>query len=261
MAKERVQKQKKKKWFNIVAPKLFNELSIGETPSFESESLKGKTVTTSLMNLTRDMKKQNVNVRLKIVEIRDNRALTELDFYEMIPSSIKRMVRRKKNRIDDSFVVLTKDKKKIRVKPMILTRLNTNQPVLSKIRLYTKAYLVSKISELTYGQFAEMIITDRLTRDMKRTLSKIYPVRICVMRAFKMELGEKVKVTALSPKEKALLEILKKEEKPKVEPKVENKSQAAEEKPENAGSEEKSKPKAVEKKEPDKKKDEKPKSK
>jgi small subunit ribosomal protein S3Ae len=202
---EKIIKQKKKKWFNLIAPKQFNEAVIGETPSFEAGSLIGKTINVSLMNITKNMKKQNINVRLKVTDIKDNKANTTLDVYAMNPSSIKRLVRRKKDRIDDSFVVFTKDDVKVRVKPMVLTKSNTNISVLSSIRRFTRAFLYDKIREMTYGEFVEIVVSDKLTRDMKKSLSKIYPTKIVVIRAFNKVYSENIKVDVISDKDKQLL--------------------------------------------------------
>ncbi|MFP4111403.1 MAG: hypothetical protein ACLFPQ_04200 [Candidatus Woesearchaeota archaeon] len=206
-------KQKKKRWFQIIAPKQFNEAKVGDTTAYEASSLVGKCVTTSLMNLTRDIKKQNYNVRLKVTGIKDNKAITEIDDYQMVPSSIKRMVRRRKDRVDDSFVILTKDNVKVRIKPMILTRSNTNQSVLSSLRKFMKAYLFNKIKDMTYGEFVNLTVNDGFFREIKSNIAKIYPIRTFTIRAFKKENDAKAKVYKLSENEKALLESVMKAKK------------------------------------------------
>ena len=63
-------KVKKKKWFEIVAPKLFDERVIGETTALEPDKLIGKPVLINLMALTNDPRKQNVSIKFNIESVK-----------------------------------------------------------------------------------------------------------------------------------------------------------------------------------------------
>ena len=115
-------KNKKKIWFEIIAPKTFKEVSLGNTLAYSLDEIKGRSIKVNLMKVTSNMKNQNVNVTFIINETRDNKGYTELVSYVFVPSSIKRLVRRGKSRVDDSFVCRTKDGKTIRVKSLMITR-------------------------------------------------------------------------------------------------------------------------------------------
>src|SRR3989339_814793 len=56
-------KVKRKKWINVIAPKLFNNEIMGEIPVTEPKSLVGRCISVSLMGLIGDMKKQGTNVK------------------------------------------------------------------------------------------------------------------------------------------------------------------------------------------------------
>ena len=58
-------KIKKKNWYQIVAPKIFNGAMLGETIVYDQNAMVGKTVTQNLMNLTNDSKRQNVNIKFE----------------------------------------------------------------------------------------------------------------------------------------------------------------------------------------------------
>ena len=60
MAKD-VVKKKRKKWYPILASQEFRQIEIGETTTSSPDSLIGRTVNANLSQLTRDMKKQNLN--------------------------------------------------------------------------------------------------------------------------------------------------------------------------------------------------------
>ncbi len=183
--------KKKKSWFSIVAPQVFNSMAIGETTAVEGTDLIGRSIKVSLMNLTRNMKKQNITVTFKIDGLKDNVAQTHVFAFETNQASVKRFVRRRRDKIDDSIVAKTKDGKLVRVKPMLITRNNTSNPVLGEMRHAMRYKVVSDMAKLTYGQFVEKIINDQFAKDIKYAIQKIYPVRNVSIRTFQLQEGTK----------------------------------------------------------------------
>ena len=117
-------KVKKKRWYNIVAPSNLNSAEIGETLAAEPDELMGRYVNTNLRNITGNIKQQNINLKLRVIAVKDRTAVTEVIGYKFLQTGIKRFVKRRIDRIDESFIVQTKDNKNIRIKPMLLTRFN-----------------------------------------------------------------------------------------------------------------------------------------
>ena len=54
----------------------------------------GKSITQSLMNLTRDVKRQNININFKVVGVQNGKGVTYVIGYYMAQSAIKRLIRR-----------------------------------------------------------------------------------------------------------------------------------------------------------------------
>ena len=52
--------KKKKKWYSIIAPKMFNNIILGETILNESAQLNGKELSMSMMNIAFDPKRQHI---------------------------------------------------------------------------------------------------------------------------------------------------------------------------------------------------------
>src|SRR3989344_7496580 len=95
--KETSKKIKKKKWYPILANATFNNYEIGETIAESANSMIGKSVSVSLMALTQDMKTQNTKLRFKIKEAKDEKLYTDLVGYEIVTSSLKRLVHKNKD--------------------------------------------------------------------------------------------------------------------------------------------------------------------
>lgn len=176
-------KWKKKKWVEIISPSLFRNNTIGETNVFEESSILGKKVSVNMMNLTGDFKKQHLTAKFVINGLKDKKANTFLYGYEMSPTSIKRMVRRRKDRIDDSFLTETSDNKKVRVKPLIITRNNVSAAMQTALRRNTRIVIMNYLKKHKYDDFVNNVVSRKLQNEMKKKLSKIAPLRAFEMRS------------------------------------------------------------------------------
>ncbi len=203
MAKRPVARStKKKNWYTIVAPKVFNEIEVGETSGFDGKDIIGRTVKSSLMNFTRNIKKQSITVTLKLTDVKEKKALTEISSFTTSPSAVKRMVRRRRDKVEDSFVVKTKDGKMVRVKPMVLTRSNASNSTLTAVRHAVRYFFINKIMKLSYGEFVDLVLNDRLVKDIKSFVSVIFPTRMITIRAFEAVENPKIKPTPLTVTDK-----------------------------------------------------------
>ncbi|HIH14894.1 MAG: 30S ribosomal protein S3Ae [archaeon GW2011_AR17] len=177
----------KKRWYAVQAPKVFNNVVFGETLAAEPESLKGRGIKTNLGTVIRSVKKQSMEVRFKITEVQGNTCSTELVSMEILPPHVKRIVKRAKKRVDDSFVVTTKDDVKVRLKPMILVKDNVQHSLLTSLRFAAREYFVKVAQETSFNEFVNKILMGDIYKDLKVELKTIYPVSAVEMRAFVCE--------------------------------------------------------------------------
>ncbi|MBU4502393.1 MAG: hypothetical protein KKA79_07385 [Nanoarchaeota archaeon] len=175
-------KKQKKTWFNIVTPKEFGNHVIGETLAVEPQKLVGKYVKIGLMALMNDPKKQNIKMKFKIKNVTEKTATTEVIRYEVVPGYIKRMVRKGRAKVEDSFITETKDKVRIRIKPVIITRSKTQRSVLAEIRRKAKEFIIERLKSQNFSEFLNDSITTKNQRDMKDALKKLYPIAFCEFR-------------------------------------------------------------------------------
>jgi len=206
MAAEKSQlKAKKKTWYQIFAIKSFGESFIGELPLTEAELMLDRSISMNLMNLTNNPKNQNINLRFKIERVLGSKGMAFPTNYEMISSTIKRLVRRKKDKIDDSFVCTTADGIKVRVKSLILTRYQTKHSVDTLLRKSAREFLTAAVAGSNYFTFFLDIINFRVQRALKDYLKKKYPVAICEIRIFEAAAGQKLSAITEEMKRSNLL--------------------------------------------------------
>lgn len=177
----------KKRWYAVQAPKVFNTVVFGETLAAEPEFLKGRGIKTNLGTVIRSIKKQNMEVRFKITGLEGNTCTTELVSMEILPPHVKRIVKRAKKRVDDSFVVTTKDDIKVRLKPMLLVKDNVQHSLLTSLRFVARDFFAKVAQETIFNEFVNMILMGDIYKDLKGELKKVYPVSAVEMRAFVRE--------------------------------------------------------------------------
>ena len=188
---EQVAKLKKKQWYNIFAPKQFDNVVIGETLVYEPGAMLGKTLSHSLMNLTNDTKRQNINIHFKVVEIDGDKAKTSIVGYQIIPSTVKRFVRRNSEKMDLSFACDTADNVFLRIKPLVITKADVKGSTAAKLRNNIISFLVKTIKKMTYDELINDLIARKLQDTMRQNFSKMYPLKVCEIRYMGIEQREK----------------------------------------------------------------------
>ncbi|MBN2422950.1 hypothetical protein JXB41_07020 [Candidatus Woesearchaeota archaeon] len=242
----------KKKWFPVLASDIFDNASIGETLQYDPENAVGTTVETNLMNLTRNIKNQNVNVKFLITHVKENKLYTKTIQYSIISASLKRLVRRHHHRLDDSFVLKTKDNISMRIKPLLITRGRATSSVKVELRSKLKELITKYVKETDYDSIFKNIIFYKFQKELKEQLNKLYPLKSCEIRIIKQETITKEKKPTHMEKTKEPEKIKDEELEPSEEKQKTGKKEekeSKEEKPDKSTEEPKKDKKIKEKKE------------
>jgi len=172
--------KKKKKWFPILAPKEFGETKAGETFLEEPGVLKGRKFPLSLMNLTENVKKQNMEVILEISEIKDNKVYTTLEGYRILPTHVRRMTRKVQAKFVESSVFKTKDGLNARIQFYILIRNEAPRSALTALRKKALEVISEFVKDKNYGEIIMEIIEGSLQKKVREETKKILPIAACI---------------------------------------------------------------------------------
>lgn len=172
---EKVRKGKKT-WTKIVGPAHFKNTDLGESYVYSPQDLVGKKIKVNLSTLENDPRKQNVSIGLKIKEIKGAQVAAETISYEVLPAHVKRMVRTSKDKIDDSFIAICKDKTRVRVKPLVLTRSKTSNAVLTALRKGIKEGFIQKTEKLNFNELLREVISGKMQMGLRNEMKKVYPL-------------------------------------------------------------------------------------
>jgi len=180
-------KIRKKNWYPLIAPRIFNNAFLGETLVYEEGAMLGKTISQNLMNLTGDIKKQNTNMNFIVTKVEGGKGLTKIIGFNMISASIKRLTRRRSEKIELSFTAETSDGKHVRIKPLIFAISNIKSSVGHHLRRAITDFLIKTINKMTFDDLVKNLISHQLQISLRQAIKKIYPVRACQIKSMYIE--------------------------------------------------------------------------
>jgi len=175
-------KLKGKEWYTLIAPKIFGEKVIGETPVGDPETIKSRVISVSLVNLTNDSSKYYLKFNFKVKNVKEKKALTEFWGFECLRDYISRKVRHGVLRIDNIIDITTKDGIKLRVKTITLTSRKAKREIEVVLRKFVKEKLEKNISNSTLEDFIRGVLNDSLKRSIMDEGSSIYPIYFFELR-------------------------------------------------------------------------------
>ncbi len=98
-SRKTVDKWKKKKWYTMLASKLFNKKPLGEIPGEKLHNVIGRTMIVGLDVLTGQRAKRDVKATFKVTEVQGTNASSRLTQFEMNRGSLGRTIRRRASKI------------------------------------------------------------------------------------------------------------------------------------------------------------------
>lgn len=166
-----------KNWYNVLAPASFDNATIAETLSDDPEKLSDRVTEITLQDLTNDFRKSHVKLFFKVHHIEDNNAKTEYIGHTLTSDYLRRMVRRRRSKIDAVYDVKTRDGAQIRVKPFATTDRRIQNSQKKIIRLTMQKTITNKSRAMTLSEFVKYVIEGKLGSDIYKACKKYYPVR------------------------------------------------------------------------------------
>ena len=123
----------------------------------------------------------------KITEIKDDKVIAEPCGITLYASYIQRFVRRGTTKIDDSFVCESADKRKLRVKPVMITRKRVKRSVHSALVKETRDFLEKSFAEEKMIDIFLETLSGEMQRKLSKKLKRVYPLSFCEIRELLVE--------------------------------------------------------------------------
>ncbi len=186
--------KKKKKFFDVEMPVLRKTTQLY---SFTIEELKGRIIK---YDLTRFLRGKNAILTLNVDSDKTSAKALPREF-RILPTFIKKMVRKGTSYVEDSFTTECKDKT-ILIKPFLIARRKVSRIVRKALRDRAKEELINYVKDKTAETIFKEVLRNQLQKPLSLKLKKTYPLSLCEIRVLKIT-GEKQKKQSPKKQEKA----------------------------------------------------------
>ncbi len=166
----------KKQWYEIIAPKMFEEKLVGETLAVEPKHLIGRILQISLIELVRDYSKFYIKLNLQVDRVEGNKAYTKLVGHDVMRERVYRLVQHHGRRVDVIQDLTTKDGVKVRVKTVFVLLKRVGTSMKDATRKAAKSRIEELVPKMTFEELMRSIISGELANEARKTASKAYPV-------------------------------------------------------------------------------------
>ncbi|MEM4663211.1 MAG: hypothetical protein QXM75_04270 [Candidatus Diapherotrites archaeon] len=186
--KKSAEKLKKKKWYKVYAPKMFKEVIIGETPAEKEQQLIGRTVEIPLANVAGQKKPSPILVKFRINNTISGRANTELVGCRYDSGYLRRIVRRRKSKIDVINYLETADKKRIKIVTTVICLTKIERKKETKVRNTVSDELSKEVRSSNFEDIMQQIIFGNMIQKLFNLVKNIAPVqRVEIVKAYLVE--------------------------------------------------------------------------
>jgi small subunit ribosomal protein S3Ae len=179
-------KWRSKHWYKVRAPGLFQHAEIGETMASEPEQVVGRTLETTLQEVSggADIGKAHIKLRFQIDRISgDNFAESRFIGHELTSDYVRRLARRKRSKIDTSLLVTTKDGVQIVLKPVAVGEQRLQTRLRAVLRAKLRSLLTEEAAQKTAPEFVREMLQGELGKLLAHGLKTLYPLKKIEIRS------------------------------------------------------------------------------
>jgi small subunit ribosomal protein S3Ae len=173
----KVEGWKAKSWYKVYVPEIFGKTYLGDTIANDPEKVTGRVMETTLGEVIQDYSKQQIKLKLKIMNVAGDAAYTEFAGHEVTRDFMRSLVKRKTSRIDSVLPVTTKDGKRLRVTVTCLTLSRANLSQVHAIRDTIGQYVRNYANSSSSDTFIKEMVSGEIGKELLKMIKTIYPIR------------------------------------------------------------------------------------
>ncbi len=173
-------KWRSKRWYKVRAPGLFQHVDLGETVASEPEQLTGRTLETTLPELSSsaDSGKAHVKLRFRIERISgDGVAEARFIGHDLTSDYVRRLARRKRSKIDLALTVTTKDGVQIILKPVAVGEQRLQTRLRAELRHRIVTILTEEAQLKPAAEFVHEMLQGELSKLLAHGVKSLYPLK------------------------------------------------------------------------------------
>ena len=168
---------KAKNWYNIQAPPSFDNVTVADTLSDSPDNLINRVTGVSLQDLTNDFRKSHIVLYFKVHKVEEAIASTQFVGHTLTSDYLRRMIRRRKSKIDGVYDVSTRDGAFVRVKPFATTDKRIQNSQKRVVREAMKKTIEDQAKVNTLSEFVKNVLDGKVGSEIYKSCKKLYPVK------------------------------------------------------------------------------------
>lgn len=164
---------RKKDWYTIYAPKVFDQRPVGSTPGDDPNKVVGRVVNTPLREITGSVAHQFVKLWLRISDVKGKSAYTEFDGFELTREYLRRNIRRRRSMIRAVEEVTSKDQKKLQMTVYAFTARKVDTSMKNEIRRIMREFLKARAAEEGFESLMQKAVFGTLSTELFKETKKL----------------------------------------------------------------------------------------
>ena len=173
------QSKKKKKFFDVEIPIIKKTTHLY---AYKLEELNNRLIR---YDLTRILRGKNALLQLK-VQVKDDKATCIAKELKILPTFLRKMVRKGTNHVESSFSTPCKNAQ-LRIKPFLITRKKVSRAVRKALREKVVQEITAYVKDKPPEEIFQEVLKNQLQKSLSLKLKKIYPLSLCEIRVLTVE--------------------------------------------------------------------------
>jgi small subunit ribosomal protein S3Ae len=174
---------KQKKQYRILAPRSFDLQEIGITVASNPDTLIGRTIGVSLMDLSGDKTKQHVKLLFEITRVEGDDAKTKFKKVQLNQSYVRSKIKKGMSKIDCVNTIQLSNTK-VWVKVVVITQKLTQTSRVKDISVRI-AEILNSHKNLKLSEFLQLALFGKLGTEIYHQIKKITPIKRVEIEAIK----------------------------------------------------------------------------
>ena len=168
---------KAKAWYALHAPRMFNYVIMGQTPSDSPEIVPGRTAKVPLHTLSGGYAQKHFMLRFRVTEVRGLNAFTIYNGHYLTNDYLRSLTRRQQCKISSNFIVDTKDNISLRIKPIMIVDKKLQRAKVLAMNLTAQKIITEAVTQASLDVFLKRIFSGDLAKEIARSVKSIYPIK------------------------------------------------------------------------------------
>ena len=179
MAKKGAEKKwKGKDWFSVSAPEWLGGSVIASTPATDAKAVSGRVFEVSVPEVMGDQSKYYMRINLKTGVPSEGFVPTRFHSFYCVNEYVMRLGRKGLGKVAVFNDCVTKDGWKLQVSTVAVLNRRSNASIKAKVNGIVEEVMTTKAKDMNHNDFIKAVVAGVFQVKIKKTASKIYPVRL-----------------------------------------------------------------------------------